>query len=292
MLASGTLLDALLADPLALYPALAALLLAAVSLASGLLRGDVLALARPLPVAWVVLAVGACWVLQRALEHLAPAGGEIAPSVAFAPLALIALAYGPTPALVALALAAAWVGLPETASGSASDARVWVLGLELVVLGWLAIAPSPRRWPIVAGAYLLLAHLLAWATAGLAWVVLVSGEATLDTLRDQHGFDFAALAAVMLLLAIVPPASWRALFPGSSVAPPAPAPARSAPERSAPAPSDVVAGGTDPASELAPWSRRRSRHAATDLAQIEPPKPFARRRRTRVRRVHEPERRR
>ena len=287
MLASGTLLDALLADPLALYPALAALLLAAVSLASGLLRGDVLALARPLPVAWVVLAVGACWVLQRALEQLAPAGGEIAPSVAFAPLALIALAYGPTPALVALALAAAWVGLPETASGSAGDARVWVLGLELVVLGWLAIAPSPRRWPIVAGAYLLLAHLLAWATAGLAWVVLVSGEATLDTLRDQHGFGFAALAAVMLLLAIVPPASWRALFPGSSVAPPAPPPARSAP-----APGDVGAGGGDPASELAPWPRRRSHHATTELARIEPPEPFARRRRTRARRVHETERRR
>ena len=287
MLGSGTLLDALLADPLALYPALAALLLASVSLASGLLRGDVLALARPLPVAWVLLAVAACWGLLRALEHLAPAGWDVAPTVAFAPLTLIALAYGPTPALVALALAAAWVGLPDSAGGADSDARVWLLALELLVLGWLAIAPSPRRWPIVAGAYLLLAHLLTWATAGLAWVVLTSGEASLDTLRAQHGFGFAALAAVMLLLAIVPPSFWRRLFPGSSVAPPPPAAARSAA-----AASDVVPDGSDPASELAPWARQRGHHDASDLAQIEPPKPFARRRRTRARRMHEPERRR
>lgn len=287
MLGGNTLLEAVQTDPLALYPALAALLLAVVSLASGLLRGDVLALTRPLPAAWVVLAVTACWGVQRALERLAPAGWEAAPTVAFAPLALIALAYGPTPALVALALAAAWVGLPETTSPAASDARVWVFGLELVVLGWLAIAPSPRRWPIVAGAYLLLAHVLAWATAGLVWVVLVSGEATLETLRDQHGFGFAALAAVMLLVAIVPPASWQALFPGSWIAPRAPAAARSAAAASA-----VVAAGGDPASDLAPWTRRRSHHAATDLAQFALPKPFTRRRRTRARRVHESERRR
>ena len=281
MLGSGTLLDALLADPLALYPALAALLLASVSLASGLLRGDVLALARPLPVAWVVLAVAACWALQRALTNLAPAGWEILPTVALAPLALIALAYGPTPALVALALAAAWVGLPEGQQGADGDARLWLQGLELVVLGWLAIAPSPRRWPLVAGAYLLLAHVLTWATAGIAWVVVVSGDLTLETMRDQHGFGFVGLAVVGLLLASLPPRSWRSLFPGSSIAPP-PIPARAR----APAAAPEAAG------DLAPWALQRERRHAATLAQIEAPPPFTRPRRRGRRLLQTSERRR
>ena len=273
MLGSGTLLDALLVDPLALYPALAALLLASVSLASGLLRGDVLALARPLPAAWVVLAVAGCWGLQRALTNLAPAGWEVAPTVALAPLALIALAYGPTPALVALALAAAWVGLPEAQQGADGDARLWLQGLELVVLGWLAIAPSPRRWPLVAGAYLLLAHVLTWATAGIAWVVVVSSDLTLETMRDQHGFGFVGLAVFGLLLASLPPSWWRSLFPGSSIMPPVPT---RAPATARHVAREATAPGAEPAAGLAPWARQRDRRGATPLAPIEAPPPFTR----------------
>jgi hypothetical protein len=295
--AAVTLLDALLADPLALYPALAALLLAAVGIASGLLRGDVLALARPAPVAWVLFSVVVSFAVQRLADAPSLAGsGGLAPALAtlaFAPLVLVALAYGPTPALVGLALTAAWVGLPAPA-GAIPGAHGWLAALQLVVIGWLAIAPSPRSWRFVGGAYLLFAHALTWATAGLASVALTQGPPTLRDLATGHarvGWELLALAAALALIA---PSAWRALFPHPPLLPPgargaqprSPArsgealatarPAAATPTREALAPLGRPLAGA----ELRPWTRPRPPRSDPCLAPLAPPPPrFVRRRR-------------
>ena len=299
MAASGSLLDALLAGPLALYPALAALLLAAVGLASGLLRGDVLALARPVPVAWVLLSVPASWAVQRFGEVPALSGWDVA-TLAFAPLALIALAYGPTPALVALALTAAWVGLPASPE-ALHGAYGWLLGLELVVLGWLAIAPSPRSWRFIAGPYLLLAHTLTIATAGLASVVLTSGPPTLASFAAQHARPTWELLALAAALALLPPAAWRSAFPHASLGGPSapvavprsPADARHAPVGVPQSPTDAryhrVGAAGEPRlewqgellrlGELQPWARPRPARSDPGFTPIEAPRRYGRRRR-------------
>jgi hypothetical protein len=290
VLGSHTLLDALLSDPLAFYPALAALLLAAVAVASGLLRGDVLALARPVPVAWVGAAVAGVWGLGRALGRVDPVWATPANELALAPLALIALAYGPTPALVALALVFAWVGLPQLGAGAGSPAQVWLLALQLSVLGWLAIAPNPRRASGVAGAYVVAAHALTWATAGLAWSALRHGGVSLELLELEHGLRFEGVALLSAALALLPPVVWRALFPGGRLADAAPdaEPARSASAL-------AVAGGEPPASDatrraqrgtprrlpdadtgdLTPWRRSRAPRRLAD-AGAATPEPFRR----------------
>lgn len=214
MLPSHTLLEALATDPLVLYPALAACLLAAVGLASGLLRGDVVALSRPLPVAWVLGAVAAVWALQRATTGLDGVWAAPAAALAAAPLALIAIGYGPTPAVIALALTHAWVGVPSATAGLAPGADAWLSALQLVVLGWLSMGPSPRRWWGVAGAHLALAHALTWATGGLALIGALHGGVSLATLAATHGLRLEGTALLVIALALVPPRAWRALFPG------------------------------------------------------------------------------
>jgi hypothetical protein len=278
----GTLADALAADPRALYPALAALLLAAVSLASGLLRGDVLSLTKPRPVAIVLLAVLASWALRWGLGHVATDGWEPSAVVTLAPLTLVALGYGPTPALVALALSVAWFGHPDPSGATGAAIGGWLLGLELLVLGWLAIAPSPRRWPLLAGLYLVLAHALAWSTAGLAWMVIDAGEPTLAALREWHGHRLLELAAVATALAALPPRFWRAAFPDSSLAVPTGPPASAATQvASRPADPAAVSTATEPEldRDLAPWSRRNPRRHVPLPAPGDAPAPYLRRQR-------------
>jgi len=282
VLGSRTLLDALSADPLAFYPALAAVLLAAVALASGLLRGDVLALTRPLPAAWVVAAVAAVWWLQAALAGIDPTWLAPSAQLALAPLAVIALAYGPTPAIVALALTIAWVGIPAGPAAATEAPRVWLLGLELVVLGWLAIAPSPRRWWGSAAIYLIAAHLLAWLTAGLAWVGAHHGGVSLTLLEREHGLRFEGVAIVALVLALVPPVAWRRLFPGSSIAPqPHHADEVAVAAAAAGAAPEAVNAAADSAQRAErPQRRRRVVAPGADLTL---PPPLTRRRRRRPR---------
>lgn len=218
MLGSQTLLDALFSDPLALYPALAALLLALVGVASGLLRGDLLALTRPWSVVVIVASVAGVWGLDVALAPLDPVWRSPAGDLALAPLFLIALAYGPTPALVALALTVAWVGLPEHGSVGRAPAQVWLLALQLTILGWLAIAPNVRRSWGVAGVYLIAAHVLTWSTAGLAWTAVRYGGVSLALLEREHGLRLEGLALLTVAVALLPPLLWRALFRGSPLA--------------------------------------------------------------------------
>lgn len=130
------------------------------------------------------------------------------------PLYLIALAYGPTVGLVAAALFAGFEassllpGWPEA-----------ILALELAVLGWLAIYPSPRQHRLAGPFNALLAYALAWGTAGLALLEARSGEVTAAGVWQQHQGTAIGVAAAALLLALVPPHLYRKAFPGSRIAP-------------------------------------------------------------------------
>src|SRR5690606_31936617 len=130
------------------YSLAAATLLACVSLSSGLARGDALALSNPRILVRVLGAVALAFVLRVLAEGVAPAGptGEevgplatILPGLHRFPLYLVALAYGPATGLLTGALFAAFAS--STLLPGAPEA---VLALELAVLGWLAIYPSPR----------------------------------------------------------------------------------------------------------------------------------------------------
>jgi hypothetical protein len=257
---STALLDALVTDPLALYPALAALLLASVSLATGLLRGDPLALARPLPVLWLLLALGGTFGLAQLTPVVPAQYADVVLGLMRLPLYLFALAYGAVPGLIAAALAAAYLGLPH------GDAwGPWLLGLEVVVIGWLAVWPSPRvsRWagPVDG----VLAYALAWGTAGISALALRDGAVTLAGLQAQHGLVPVGVLASALLLSGVSPATYRVAFPGSRIVPP-----------------EAVRTSTDTAGRVPTlqWERERAvtRRRALDptLTATMPPPPLTR----------------
>src|SRR5690606_38990748 len=97
------------------------------------------------------------------------------------PLYVVALAYGPSAGLLAAGLFSAFAS--STLLPGLDEA---VLALELVVLGWLAIYPSPRstRWagPLNAA----LAYLLAWGTAGIAVMTSRGVFVDVPALAAQH----------------------------------------------------------------------------------------------------------
>lgn len=213
------LVQALGRDPVFAYCLLAAALLAVVSLVAGLLRLDVAVLLRPrllLRVVAAVLAAFAVWLAGALLEGqlgATPAVGTLSGLARF-PLYLVALAYGPGVGLVAGAL---FAGLQ--AGGGAPGWDAGLITLELVVLGWLAIFPSPRsdRW---AGPFdAVLAYALAWGTGGLA-LLQSRGGVTPAAVWAQQQHAVLGAAASALLLALVPPAVYRRAFPGSRIAPP------------------------------------------------------------------------
>lgn len=210
-------------DPVLLYSLAAAALLAFVSLSSGLTRGDALALANPRILVRVLGAIAVAFVLRALAENTVlswPAGeaptavASLLPALHRLPLYLVALAYGPTTGLLAGALFAAFAS--STLLPGAPEA---VLALELAVLGWLAIYPSPRstRWagPLNAA----LAYLLAWGTAGIAMLAFGGGSVTLKSVIAEHRVMLPGLAAVLVVLVLLGPAVYRAAFPRSRIGP-------------------------------------------------------------------------
>jgi hypothetical protein len=218
----------LLDDPILGYSLLAALFLVAVSLASGWVRLDFLAVLRPLGLLHVVLAVLVAVLLLVAVQALRPALAasdaewlrQLAASAYWPahglsrlPLYLLALGYGPTAGLLAAGLFAAFgaQGMPHWQEA--------VLGLELVLIGWLAIYPSPfrHRW---AGPFnALVGYALAWLTAGVALLQLERGSVTLTNfVAQQQPMIAGALLSVLLLFALGP-TSYRTLFRLSRITP-------------------------------------------------------------------------
>ena len=212
-------------DPVLGYSLLAALFLALVSLAAGLARLDFLVLVRPGVVIQLGVAVLFGSLLAFVGDSLATAveaaGSEdwlqrlVLPLAAVRrlPLYIMALAYGPTVGLLAAALFAAF----ETTSAMPGLAEA-VFGLELLVIGWLAIYPSPRRQRWAGPFNAIVAYLLAWGTGGLALTQFTNGEIDLSSLWRQHEPMLLGAAISALLLLLISPARYRRTFPASRIA--------------------------------------------------------------------------
>lgn len=207
-------------DPRILYSLAAAALLAFVSFVSGLGRLDLAPLFRPPILLRLLAAVAVAFALVAASETTFVAGTAYAPllvGLSRFPLYLVALAYGPSFGLGAGLLFAA-----ATAVGPYPGWHEAILTLELMVLGWLAIQPSPRQARWAGPAFAPLAYALALGTAGVAFLTWRDPAAPLMTLLTEQLPLLPGLAAAWLLLACVSPTSYDRLFPGSRIAPRSP----------------------------------------------------------------------
>lgn len=195
------------------YMLFASAFLAAVALWGGVVRRDALALRlRPVRVK-VALAVASGAALAWIAAGIVPIVdlGAWQPAALYRlPLYLIALAYGPSIGFVVGLgyLAVAWL-LPVLEPAS------FVLALELTVLGWLAIHPSPANHRWAGPAYALLAYALAWSTAGLAGVVAAHGSVSTATIVQQHAANLTSLVIIAALLGTLAPERYRRWFPES-----------------------------------------------------------------------------
>lgn len=209
----------LLADPVAGYTLLAALLLATASVAAGVARLDFLVLARPVP----ALALVVCLLVAlafRALigpDPLATAPVTWAPAgIERLPLYLAALAYGPTVGLLA---GGGFTLLLLVTTGEAPGWAQALLTLELLLLGWLAIFPSPRQFRWAAAFNVLLASSLTWLTGGIALARLLHGELTAENVLVINPLPFTSLTTSAAVLLLIPRSAYRVLFRGTRIAP-------------------------------------------------------------------------
>jgi hypothetical protein len=208
----------LASDPLVRYALLAAAVLAAASLGGGWLRGGPRALRRPATWAALAAAVLAATALAAAGDRIGaavaggPEGGWPLEGARRWPLWLLALGYGPSlGALAGLAFAAVEASQAGLRAGEA------VLVLELAAIGWIAIAPSPRRTRLAAPLAVLLGWGLADATLGLALRAAdgAASPASPASLLLPSGLPPAvALGAATLLLP--GPRWWRRAAPGAA----------------------------------------------------------------------------
>lgn len=199
------------------YSLAAALLLAVVSLFGGLGRLDLLALTNPRATLRVLGLVALSFVMAALAEALT-AGGSHAhgalTGLSRMPIYLAALAYGPTVGLLAGLLHAGFAsttplpGLPEL-----------VLMLELTVLGWLAIYPSPRVHRLAGPLNAVLAYALAWGTGGIALAAANRVDLEMAALLAQHWPKLLGVAGAALLLGLIGPVAYRRAFPDSRIEP-------------------------------------------------------------------------
>ncbi|MDZ7707301.1 MAG: hypothetical protein U5J97_05290 [Trueperaceae bacterium] len=200
-------------DPLVRYALLGAAVLALASLLGGWSRGDVRALGRPATWIALALAIVAAVALTAAGDRIGATiqSGWPLEGVRRLPLYLLALGYGPTVgALAGLAFAAV-------------EARQWplhgadaLLALELAAVGWIAIAPSPRRHRLAAPLAVLLGWSLATATLGLAAWAALGGPATLAALLTTDDAVVTGVLASALFTAFPSPRWWRGAAPGAA----------------------------------------------------------------------------
>lgn len=198
-------------DPVLGYSLLASLLLAAVSLSSGLARLDFVVLAKASVLLKLALLVG----LAAALRHL----GETADNQLWQgaitgawhlPLYLLALGYGPSVGLAAAGLMA--VIAAPSGWGEA------LLALQLLILGWLAIYPSPRHYRWAGPLNVALAYGLTWITGGVALTYATTGAVQLGAFTEQQ--PMIGLALTMVALLWFGPGFYRAFFAASRLVPP------------------------------------------------------------------------
>lgn len=218
-----TLATVLRQDPLLAYSVAAALVLLAAALAAGLHRLDFVAVLHPHGLLAVVSAVFASLLLMMLVAWLERTLGRLPwlwlnlPDSAFPlvgawrlPLYIVALAYGPSAGLTSAALIAAF------------SARTGVLGwqesllaFELILVGWLAIAPNPRAHPWAGTLNILLAHLLTLITLGFAILRWQQQPLTLANLWQLPGEVSGGVLVSALVAAYVTPAFYARVFAAS-----------------------------------------------------------------------------
>lgn len=200
-------------DPLLAYSLAAAAVLAVASLLSGWVRGDTRALTRPTP--WIAIALAALAALALTIANervdALTAGTWPMAGLRRLPLYLVALGYGPTAGIVAALL---FAGI-ERVQGPVPAAE-WVLVLEMGVVGWLAIAPSPRRSRLAAPFGVVAGWTLAMGTAGLAALASVHRPLPPTAWFEAMRADLPGVLAAALLLALPSPRWWRAAAPGAA----------------------------------------------------------------------------
>lgn len=207
--------DFFAADPVLAYSLVAALFLLIVSVTAGLARLDLAALANPRAALVCALCVAGAVVLRLLLYGGQPSLGQDAPLLAGIerfPLVLAALAYGPVPGVIVAMLYASF-----GTQGNVPAAREAVLALELSLVGWLAIYPSPREHRWAGPVNSLLAFGLAWISAGLAFNQWQGGDITAANLIEQNAAPWLGVVASAGLLALIGPGAYRGLFPHSRI---------------------------------------------------------------------------
>lgn len=239
----------LLGDPLRAYTLAAAALLGGVAVGTGLLRGELRLLGRAH--VWVVAALAALAALGLAVAGDAVAAalpGETWPleGVRRLPLYVVALGYGPLLGVVAAALF-----LPVEAVRAPIAAGEAILLLEAAVVGWLALAPSPRQHRLVAPIAVVLGWGLAWLTAGSALLAAAPAPFDVAALGAALAATAPGVGTSALLLGLPSAATWRRAFPD--------------------------ARGDDGARRIPPLVRPPPRRALPDEPPPSPPPPFERR---------------
>lgn len=209
----------IVSDPLLLYSLAATALLALVSWSSGLGRADLAALLRPRILLRVAGAVAVSFLVTVGARTLvdgtaAPTLTAVLEGVGRLPLYLVTLAYGPSIGLSAAALSVGFAA--ETALPGWREA---ILALELVVLGWLAIYPSPRQSRWAGPLDVALAHALAWGTGGVALLAFRYGEVLPQRWWSEVSVDLVPAAVAAALLLAFGPRFYRRAFPASRIVP-------------------------------------------------------------------------
>jgi len=203
-------------EPFLSYTLLASILLFAVSFLSGLRRLDVISVFSPKGLFHITIAALTALTIFLLAENYISLNSFDSKAISLGlsrlPLYIIALAYGPSAGLL--------VGALFLALGNLLSFPELILLLELVVLGWFAISPSPRKFFWAGPLNILFAYLITWAAAGSAFLEWQSKlGADLNAHIALHtslglGSSFALLAAFFL-----PPIVYRRVFDESHIAP-------------------------------------------------------------------------
>jgi hypothetical protein len=203
-------------DPLVRAALLAAALLALASLVGGAARRDLSALTRPaggVALAAALLATLGLAAAGAAAARLPTELGAWLTGAERLPLYLLALGYGPGVGLIG---ALAWSATsPGPWLADVAQAR---LALEVLAVGWLALAPSPRRRRWAGPLAVLLGWTLATGTLGLAaWATDARASSWSAFLSAQRG-ALVVVAGTALAAAIPPRRWWRRGVPGAAPA--------------------------------------------------------------------------
>jgi hypothetical protein len=221
-----SILELFARDPFLGYTLLAALFLGLTSLLTGWGKLDFLVLLQPKPLLQVTVAVLLASFVTLGQRLFLPSDAalttaglsipiEAANGFVRLPLYLVTLAYGPSIGLVAGVLFAAFAGTTGTLGWAEA-----VLILELVVLGWFAVAPSPFKVRWAGPLNLVMAYLLAWATGGTAFLQHSTQKGMMFSTHINHHLPaLLGLAIAAFCLLFIGPKMYQRAFKDSRIAP-------------------------------------------------------------------------